>query len=478
MATRFAGSRCLDERRRRRLAQESVTTVPSAPAPIEPPGNQPQETPQEPETPLPPPTRPTASFLPRSLWKTILLVTAIFAAGTGVVAFGYLCDTETSPLRRVASLSRGSLPRFFSTLCLLASSQLSFLIFWHRAQSRKDFSGRYRIWSWSGLFWMIVCLGAATDLHRLLSRDLLTHWPANLWAAEELCWLTPVAIGHLALVRLLSLEMQQCRASRWFLRLSLVAAVISASAVCYIDSAAAHRVETAVVTGSALLWQTSLLVSLLLHARFVSHTTNEPAPLRQPRWKKFTNKAFECAIALHHRIREKRAAQLARAAAAQAQAEAEAEARKAGAGEAVENSSKQAASSKRHAEPPQGATSSTSPQEADREPPSKTRSKKSRRKGQSEVVTSETSGASDRKVRIDPPQLKPPAAHTAPAPSSSESSSGNRRTQDDVLDDPGPRQRPAPTQRSAESEDDEQDLTHLSRKERRRLRKKQRAAKR
>lgn len=283
MTAQFAGSRSLDDRRRRRLAQESGEE-------IAPPATQKRSVPASSSKDADAPVRtPVAtdvvadeSLIPSRLWKVIVYGVAGLLALGGLIWVN-LQESTLGGLERLLSPTQGNAFRFFSTASLMLVSQLSFTIWWYRSRSRKDFGGRYRIWAWAGSFWAITCVVAGLGLHEPLAKLTYEQWPIHSWRPELLYWFVPFSIGVLALHQLISLDMRHSRASRFLWNATLACGVGAAGLKLGLDLSLPGAVRNLAVSGSACLWHFLLSFTLLFHARFVVHVTNEAAPRRASR---------------------------------------------------------------------------------------------------------------------------------------------------------------------------------------------------
>jgi hypothetical protein len=313
MTARFAGSHCLDDRRRRRLAQESND---DEAAPLDRDASKAGDSvtggdsveasclAEEPE-PVP---LPDESLIPRSPWKIALISLLLFGLGSGSLWLGHSEFSRIPGFEPILNLENGRLPRFFGTLTLLLAAELSFVILWYRARSRKDFSGRYRLWGWAGCFFGIMCLSATTGLHVPLAEILLARWPVECWRAETVFWLTPMAIGFLAVSHLLLLEMRHARWSRMFWIITFWWGLLTAGMQLGLEMFVPEPVRITVTTGMTLFWQFLITLTLLTHARFVVHVTNEPAP-REPGWlRRMWGLLYAGASTLAARRQDRRAA--------------------------------------------------------------------------------------------------------------------------------------------------------------------------
>ncbi len=278
MTAQFAGSRSLDDRRRRRLAQESTEES----APISSQQKQQVKKSDEPEaTPekanLVSDVVADESLVPSALWKVISFAFCGFS-----ILFGLVWVNVTEPalngIERLLSPAHGNAFQLFSVLSLMLASQLCFTIWWYRSRSRKDFSGRYRIWAWAGSFWAISCVSTGLNIHEPLAELAYEQWPIHSWRPELLYWFVPFSVCVLALHQLLSLDMRHSRSSRVFWNLTLLTGISVAGLKLGLDISVSEPVRELTVVSATSLWHFLIAYTLLFHARFVVHVTNEAAP--------------------------------------------------------------------------------------------------------------------------------------------------------------------------------------------------------
>ncbi len=232
-----------------------------------------------------------SSIIPRRMWVLSLLVGCSLLAWAAVIGVGIWLDIQQiDPWRDIFGLQSGRLLRFFNSTALLTCSQLSFLILWRRSRSRKDFAGRYRVWFWVGAVCSIFCLATVSRFHEQWAIQLVGA--TNLvWAdARVLCWLVPATTMLLSVMHLMRRDMPEYSASRHWVRASRILAVVAG--VNLLIGSLFWTVQWVGPINAALgaLWPTVFASSLLIHARFVTHVTNEASreslPRRQPsRWE-------------------------------------------------------------------------------------------------------------------------------------------------------------------------------------------------
>lgn len=278
MSIRFAGSRCVDERRRRRLAQE-------ADAALDPVTRRRAATATDEAGKLPRGSSPVDSLISPRLWKHSLVAAAVLLAWGAVLIVGERADQARAGLESIVGLAAGKLTTFFSTVMLLAAGQLAFINLWYRSRSRKDFSGSYKLWFYTAVGWLVLCAFRATGAHWNFADAALAGRPMAIWNARLMLWLIPAAIVVVSLYRLLLREMRDCSLSLWTLRLSGVAACGAALAVIVGPLTLSARQELLAAAGMSTLWHALLAVSMLLHTRHVIHVSNEPPQRPIARWR-------------------------------------------------------------------------------------------------------------------------------------------------------------------------------------------------
>ena len=194
---------------------------------------------------------------------------------------GDLAEQTDFGLKNILGIRSGRLVNFFSTIMLLWAGQLALLIYWFRRKSRNDFHGRYRMWLWVGVTLQFFLAVVATEAHLPFSAYMQRMWPLALPRYELLSWLIPTATLGLALFQILGKEMRHCRCSQVLLWIAAVAGLVSAVSL-FGGSLLPERLRDLIQVGSATMAHMALATSLLMHARYVIHVSNE-APRDQKR---------------------------------------------------------------------------------------------------------------------------------------------------------------------------------------------------
>ncbi|WP_417847280.1 hypothetical protein [Thalassoglobus sp.] len=286
MTAQFAGSRSLDDRRRRRLAQESTEEVAPQPSKQK---TQVKKSPEEESKPekvsLVSDVVADESLVPSALWKVIAFAVSGLSLLFGLVWIN-LKEPALNGIERLLSPAHGNAFQLFSVLSLMLASQLCFTIWWYRSRSRKDFSGRYRIWAWAGSFWALACVSTGLRLHEPLAQLAYERWPIHSWRPELLYWFVPFSVCVMALHQLLSVDMRHSRSSRVLWNFTLIIGLSVAGLNLGLDLSVSEPIRELAVAAATALWHFWIAFSLLFHARFVVHVTNEAAPRGVSRMKR------------------------------------------------------------------------------------------------------------------------------------------------------------------------------------------------
>lgn len=304
MSTGFAGSRSMDERRRRRLASESLESVDDSSDDSTPPLNARTNRFAAGQYPL------RMLIFPRR-WKLAVYYLPVFLCFSGLIALDFyrmdLCATD-SAFSSYLSLEQSPLPQFLTGALLFFSGQIALLIASLRTQSLHDFSGRYRLWKCvaGGLFLFALC--TTTQLHQVWASTVielhLFDWGPH---TQLLAWLVPGLIAGSSVALMSYLEMRGDRAG---LNFTILAA---ASYMTYL---------TFTLTGNLIPWEShhyligsgilflahwSLFTSLLLHTHHLLYQSVDLPEKVPSRFKK------QFSYHLHRRRIKKKAKQVAKA---------------------------------------------------------------------------------------------------------------------------------------------------------------------
>jgi len=291
MATRFAGSRHLDERRRRRLAvsadNESIVSGvstelgPAASSEVTE-GKSSHETKVS--------HFPLRKLISPKAWKLWGIGLIGFLVSLALLRAGQIASAQGSGASpefvRLFHPTSGQALRVYGSLLFLLSGQLAMLIWWVRSCSPLDFAGRYRVWTRIAAAGLAAALLLTTDTSGFIKEQITKLTDISSLIPLELFWLIPV-IGCAALfLWLMHQEMRENRLSLVMLWASAVCGLMTAwQSVSLAVPALAEKSEL-LEAGTALFAQLSLFMSLLFHTRYVIYISSDPPP------KRFANSRF------------------------------------------------------------------------------------------------------------------------------------------------------------------------------------------
>lgn len=293
MTARFAGSRSLDDRRRRRLATDTGDAQGGQAATTAADVSDDAETPT-----LRPCTRfPLRKVISKRGWKVWGVAGLLLLGGAGLL--GGSLSLNPSALTHgpavVAFLDPafGRMPSLFMGGCLLAASQLSLLIGWMRSRSYRDFDGRYQIWYWASAVLTVLAITAIGQLHLLWAEVAPKIWQVKLRHWPTLCWLIPLGVPTLLVADKLRKDVAGCRASWSLLWLAgLGTAALTGFQLGLVRTSLGLRSDAVLASGLSMLTGWSVFASMLLHARHVVHFSAEPPTRKLTWWQKLCSREW------------------------------------------------------------------------------------------------------------------------------------------------------------------------------------------
>lgn len=269
MSVGFAGARDLDDRRRRRLAQNAEAVERRPPA-----------------RPVVAPTATTAEFAASPIesvvrpqvWVNLVQVLLALGLCSGALWLGEWTSTNY-PAAAGSFGPQGLLLRALPAMCFLFGAQLAAAIHWYRARSRKDFNGRYRVWHFVVPSLLAFGFCAATDAHLVFAHWAQARWNLAGEHAETLLWMVPAGTVLLAMIRLLQTEMRGTGGAAPSLWLATLAAVVNAAVLLKAPAPIGAEQLQLIGRSAAVFWPLGLLLALQVYARRVIYVTNEPCAL-------------------------------------------------------------------------------------------------------------------------------------------------------------------------------------------------------
>ncbi|MCA9017036.1 MAG: hypothetical protein KDA77_17020, partial [Planctomycetaceae bacterium] len=304
MSTGFAGSRSMDERRRRRLASESSESLDDA--------NDDSASQAIART-----HRFAAGQFPlRTLifprrWKLSFYYLPVFLCLSGLIAADFYRPEFAAPdsaVFKYFSLEQSPLSQFLSGGILFVSGQIALLIAALRTQSLHDFSGRYRLWKWvaGGLFLFALC--TTTQLHQVWAETVIEQRLFD-WGPQTplLAWLVPGLLFGLTVSLMTYLEMRGDRAGLNFTIMAAAAYVVSLTLMLTGNLIPWEAYHHLIAAGILYFAHWCLFTSLLLHVHHLLYRSIDLPEKAPSRLKQF------CSSYLHRRRIRRKAKRVAKA---------------------------------------------------------------------------------------------------------------------------------------------------------------------
>lgn len=244
------------------------------------------------------------------LWKHIALAAALFGIGVAMLWAALesraLGEALGPEVEQLVSLDRARLIRGYGGLLLIVAAELALLIWYVRSRSRRDFSGRYRSWAWAAGAGFLFSASVSLELHRIWSAAISFALTLDTPHFETLCWLAPAMGCATVLFRDLYADMRDCKSSVTFLRLAFAGWTTSACALLGYGIPVPAAYAPLLVPASALLGHFCLFLAMLLHCRFVIYVSAEPPELRTPLWKAIVALATAPLRAMYRALKNRR----------------------------------------------------------------------------------------------------------------------------------------------------------------------------
>lgn len=227
-----------------------------------------------------------------ALLAGLLVIAALEGLYLGTLSLGKLTTDG-----RVAALDldgEGTLAVWFSSFVLLSSAVMALVVYSVRRHRADDYQGRYRIWIWAALVWLLMSIDETASLHEGFKELMAVVSGTRIVGDGSIWWIVAYFFVLGSVGSRLLLEMRECRASTVSLLLAaacLGVAVLAQINVVLPDSGARG---IALEEGLEMLGDLILLLAMTLHARYVimdaqgliphpEPVSAEPKPARKPR---------------------------------------------------------------------------------------------------------------------------------------------------------------------------------------------------
>ena len=172
---------------------------------------------------------------------------------------------------RVAMLdltSPGSLANWFSSLMLLTAAVVSLQVYSIRRHKVDDYHGRYRVWLWAAMCWLLLATDVSTGLHQAVQQIMIGVTGTRVIGDGSIWWIVPAAFLFGAIGSRLVIDMHDNRLST---------ATLILSAGCYTAAVVIHTSgllpsgvnQILALQGTWMAGHLLLLLAMGLHARYV-----------------------------------------------------------------------------------------------------------------------------------------------------------------------------------------------------------------
>lgn len=281
--SQFRHSGLRDDRRRRLLAEELAGELPQRVCRWRPAELMPRKSESYGEAEFLDEQRRLLDLVPRRLPIAGLLWLLATGLAAGSVAFHlWAADAARAVVRpALLELSRG-LQQWLSSLTLLVASMLALAVYSVRRYRLDDYHGRYRVWLWAAVCWILLATDLAAGLHHAVREAMVLATGTKILGDGSAWWAIPYLFLLGGVGSRLLLDMRQCRCS---------CAALVAAAGCYAVAFAVRfgwllgdgghvtlvAKEAAMMGGH--LW---LLLAMGLHARHVILDAEGMLPRTQP----------------------------------------------------------------------------------------------------------------------------------------------------------------------------------------------------
>lgn len=274
----FAGSRRLDDRRRRRIASEPAPKPKSKTRRIDAAhtgtSDQPRLTVEH--------GSPILTWLPRASWP--MLVATLLSAICASTLLGSSIALDGHPVwGPVVGVCSGNALTTLSAIAMFASGQVCFVIYWYRKRSRRDFAGCYRRWLTAALTSFASAIAIGTGVHSVLGRIVQQQLPPVGWNTPEVCWTVPVGVLAAFLGPALAREIRSVGTGLvlFVAGLIAVATILTLDVVANVALSTTNQLAASRILSFVAAW--CFFHAFWWHARHVCRVSNEPPPKGQIR---------------------------------------------------------------------------------------------------------------------------------------------------------------------------------------------------
>jgi hypothetical protein len=284
-----------DDRRRRALVEDALSSGGEASASIKPVRSRPARSAEVySEMALRQHHWRMTDLIPRGRWG----LAAWFVFGIATIALVEVCywlaitrPMASAELPSALDLAaRDSLASYISAMVLVGAAALSILIYAVRRHRTDDYRGRYRAWAWAALLWCVASIDTVADLRSLI-RAVGVHLTDQMGPGDGVTWwLAPwlLALSFVALRAVLDLRASWLALGLFFSALACwtVGLVLDGTSVSLLGTVESAMFRRGLSMGGDWL----LFCSWLAYGRYVLLEVHGQLPARRIKEKKEVRK--------------------------------------------------------------------------------------------------------------------------------------------------------------------------------------------
>lgn len=238
---------------------------------------------------------PLTSLLPQ---RSLTLIALFLGGGLGIAGiellyarlFIGLPESFQASLAAFDLTARGNIADWFAALTLFTGAFLSALVYLIRRHRLDDYRGRYRIWQWAAVCFVIGSLDAATSVHAILRPSMIELTGTTLLGDGAIWCAILVGVALAICFIRLAIEIKGSRLTTMFLVLS-AGSYVGFVVVNYSSALNVTELVQVIVSSATLLaGHFCLVYSIALYGRHVYQEAQgtRRASRTKPRVKKKT----------------------------------------------------------------------------------------------------------------------------------------------------------------------------------------------
>jgi hypothetical protein len=229
---------------------------------------------------------PVTCLIPKRVSSLVILGLLGLTAIAGVELL-YTNVYQTCPREHRAALSAfdvnasGSLAAWLGSLLLSLTAAASLMVYKIRRHRLDDYRGRYRIWFWAALAFLVISIDVTAGLHAGVSHFLTQVSGTCLYGDGSLWWILILGvIFALGLIEL-AVEMRRCPAAWMALAVAAGGYLTAACLRTRIPALDCEMLAVMLQSGGVLLGHLSLAFAVVCYARYVYRDAQGELPRKQ-----------------------------------------------------------------------------------------------------------------------------------------------------------------------------------------------------